>query len=390
LLVRNETPFNAEPQLPKLIEHMVTPTDRFFKRNHGPIPRIEPSEYRLTIDIVDGPRREWTLGELQSEFPHHEVMAALQCAGNRRDGLHRVKTVKGVIWGPGTISNAVWGGIFLRDVIHASGFPPSPSKNNNNDDDDAPPAYLSWHADFQAYGLCEEDRCYGSSVPLATVLDPLQDVLLAFTMNGAPLPRDHGYPCRVVVPGIIGARSVKWLRQVTVQPTESASFFQKRDYKIMPPEAHAGNLTQYWDRLSALQAMNIQSVVCYPTEGTPFPPWSVLNAPSTSSSPMAIMGYAISGGGARVDRVDVSLDNGQTWQLADLHRPLSCSAARRNKALKDLPTTKHWAWTLWYLTVPTISPQAVIVCRAWDANGNTQPEQPVWNYRGVMNNCWYR
>ncbi|KAJ1927662.1 hypothetical protein IWQ60_002718 [Tieghemiomyces parasiticus] len=372
-LVRNELPFNAEPELPALIQHMVTPTERFFKRNHGPIPNISADEYSLTVEVAGdgGVRKVWTLAELQSRFRHYEVMAALQCAGNRRDGLNRVKKVKGVIWGPGTISNAVWSGVFLREVLAASGVPTDPTH----------PMAQTWHVDFSAYGLCVEDASYGSSIPLQTALDPTQDVLLAFGMNGRPLPRDHGYPCRVVVPGIIGARSVKWLQTIRIIPEESHSFFQKRDYKILPPEANATNLADYWDGISALQQMNIQSVVCEPYEGRPAPP---------ENTPYRVTGYAISGGGARVDRVDVSLDNGRTWVPTTLTRPCSSSAARLRPQDRDLPTTKHWAWTLWQVVVPQIPRDAVVVCRAWDANGNTQPEFPVWNYRGVMNNCWFR
>ncbi|KAJ1961258.1 hypothetical protein IWQ62_003932 [Dispira parvispora] len=371
LLVRNETPFNAEPTLPRLIEHQVTPIPRFFKRNHGPIPQLNSAEYTLTVRVVDGPTKVWTLHELQTQFPQYEVMAALQCAGNRRDGLNEVKPVKGVIWGPGTISNAVWSGVRLRDVLLASGEGRFSEKSGAR--------YATWHVDFQAYGLCQEAPCYGSSVPVATVLDPAQDVLLALGMNGETLPADHGYPCRVVVPGVIGARSVKWLKQITVQPEESSIFFQKRDYKILPPEANAQNLGQFWDKLSALQTMNVQSVICYPTADTWIPP-----------GPCTIAGYAISGGGVRIDRVDVSVDNGKTWKLAVLERLLSSIDARANPALRDLPTTKHWAWTRWTYTVKSVPADAVLVCRAWDANGNTQPENPVWNYRGVMNNSWFR
>ncbi|KAJ1977345.1 hypothetical protein H4R35_002341 [Dimargaris xerosporica] len=372
LLVRAEQPFNAEPKLPQLVEHMVTPVTRFFKRNHGPIPTLEPATYTLTIQVVDGPTTVWRLDQLQTQFGIYEVMAAVQCAGNRRDGLNRVNKVKGVIWGPGTISNAIWSGVKLRDVLVASGVPADP----------AHPTYQQWHVDLKAYGLSAEDECYGSSIFASKALDPQEDVLLAFKMNGQVLPHDHGYPCRVIVPGVIGARSVKWLRTITVQPHESLSFYQRRDYKVLPPQANATNLALYWDTISALQAMNVQSVICEPTEDTPRP---------LDNQPYIIKGYAISGGGCRIDRVDVSLDNGKTWLATRLFHPVSSSAARRNPELNDLPTTKHWAWTLWACQVDSGIPKdAVLVCRAWDANGNTQPSEPTWNYRGVMNNSWFK
>jgi sulfite oxidase len=85
---------------------------------------------------------------------------------------------------------------------------------------------------------CEEDKCYGSSIPLSKALDEFGDVLLAYEMNGAPLTLDHGYPIRVVVPGYIGARSVKYLKTITVQDSESNAYFQQTDYKILPEQVN--------------------------------------------------------------------------------------------------------------------------------------------------------
>jgi sulfite oxidase len=118
-----------------------------------------------------------------------------------------------------------------------------------------------------------------------TYRDPAGDVILAYEMNGKPLSRDHGFPLRVIVPGFIGARSVKYLQKILIQPQESKSFFQRHDYKILPPWVNHDNVDQSWDTAASLTEMNIQCVICTPTE----------QQVVASSKPVTIKGYAIAG-----------------------------------------------------------------------------------------------
>lgn len=104
-------------------------------------------------------------------------------------------------------------------------------------------------------------------------------------MNGKPLLRDHGFPLRVIVPGFIGARSVKYLQKILIQPEESMSFFQRHDYKILPPWVNHDNVDQSWDTAASLSEMNIQCVICTPVEQEVI----------ASSKPVTIKGYAIAG-----------------------------------------------------------------------------------------------
>ncbi|KAI8871807.1 molybdopterin binding oxidoreductase [Ramicandelaber brevisporus] len=443
LIVQNEKPFNAEPNLPSLVQNFITPTPVFFKRNHGPIPTIEAHEYKLFIDGIGvwnnplatmgdcgeaellsmttptkkQPEVVLTLDDIKTKFERVEIIAAIQCAGNRRDGLAAVKEVRGVIWGPGTISNARWAGCRIRDVLAAVAGVPSDLTHpiyTGACDSNRPPM-PALHLAMEAYGLAEEDDYYGSSVPLAMAMDPLGDAILAYEMNGEPLARDHGFPLRVVVPGVIGARSVKWLKRLTIQPFESDSFFQQRDYKILPPNVEANQIGEWWGRCAALQEMNTQSVICTPVQGETV----------AIGTPYTIRGYAISGGGRRVDRVDVSLDGGKTWlepanlfqaagnsrscktkkqlkQSINGTKPSPCDVlppadatveqdAARQSAVGYMPaaTEKFWTWCLWSVHVPRMPANPIIVCRAWDASGNTQPEKAVWNFRGVMNNAYF-
>ncbi|KAF9583963.1 hypothetical protein BGW38_007993 [Lunasporangiospora selenospora] len=325
-LVHVEHPLNAEPLLPLLVNAgTITPSDLFFKRNHGPIPNIQLEEHR--------------------------------CAGNRRDGLAQLKEVKGVIWGAGTISTAVWGGPRLRDVLRdIAGI-------HDND------LVHNYHVAFEADDHVHEDACYGSSIPLRKAMDPLGDVILAYEMNGEPLSRDHGFPLRVIVPGFIGARSVKYLQKIIVQSQESNSYFQQKDYKILPPWVDSHNVDKSWGCAGALGEMNVQCVICTPTEKE-----TIL-----SSRPVVVKGYAISGGGRSIYRVELSVDGGRTWEPVDKIE----QAPQKGSGM-------YWAWALWEKTVSTVNTTTELVARAYDSSGNIQPETPIWNYRGVMNNAWFR
>ncbi|KAI9593921.1 Mo-co oxidoreductase dimerization domain-containing protein [Syncephalis fuscata] len=321
-------PFNYDNDPERPSPHLI-----FFKRNHGPIPDLSATTHKVFVSapaLKGAPQRAFSMADIHA-MPRLEITAALQCAGNRRDGLNKLAKVKGVIWAAGTISNATWAGATMRDILLAAGIP-----------DASDSAVQGWHVSFEAIGDCEEDVVYGSSIPLWIAM------------------------IRVIVPGIIGARSVKWISKITVQPQESESFYQQRDYKILPPHAQEKDLTEWWPRLAALQEMNVQSVICEPEENE-----------LMRGGPITIRGYAISGGGRAIERVDVSLDGGKTWGLAELYHPTK-------------QQDRHWGWTLWSFRVPRLTVDAEIVCRAWDSAGNTQPNLPIYNYRGVMNNAYHR
>ncbi|KAJ1931061.1 hypothetical protein FBU59_006840, partial [Linderina macrospora] len=301
-----------------------------------------------------------------TRLPVFEVVAVLECAGNRRDGLKAIKPVNGVIWGPGTASNSRWSGCRLRDLLVSIGVPK----------DLCHPFYATpKHVEFAGFGDAKEDKHYASSIPLEWIMNPLNMVLVAYEMNGRPLTRDHGFPARIVAPGIIGARWVKWLKYIRVQDVESDSFYQKLDYKILPPMADAHNCTEFWPRFPALMELNIQSVICRPA------PEEMLQV----GKPFDVQGYAFSGGGRAVDRVEVSLDGGKTWDLARIFTmQTKCKDGQRDWS------AKQWAWTLWTYRIDRVPADCAISCRAWDSGGNTQPSEAVWNYRGVMNNSVYK
>lgn len=345
MVVHQLEPYNAEPP-PWALMDRVTPLNTFFGRNHGPIPRIDVAGWRLRVDgLVDRPL-ELSLDDLRRRFPERTVVATLQCAGNRRADLMEFRDIPGQVpWGPGAVSTARWSGASLTDVLAEAGLR----------SEAAHIAFLG--ADMSA--PTEPPQPFGGSVPVAKAVSG--EVLLAWKMNDEALPAVHGAPLRVVVPGWIGARSVKWLRSVTAQVEPSGDHFQS-EYSILPPEADprtAGSADGI-----VLGPIGIHCAILQPAEGSRPP-----------SGPTEITGFAFAGEGRTVARVDVSADGGSTWTQAHLDAPES-----------------PWTWQHWRVTL-TLPPAATeVVARAWDSTASVQPESPatLWNPRGYANNSWAR
>jgi sulfite oxidase len=348
MILRQRSPYNAEPPPSVLASGAITPVAAFYARNHGAFPDIAPEQWRLTVDgRVDKPIT-LTYDELTSRFAGHSVVATLACAGNRRAELLRVRPIPGKEpWAHGAISTAEWHGARLADVLRAAGV---------RLDDGS-------HVAFTAPDVAPEARpvqSYGSSIPLSKAMS--EEVLLAWEMNSQPLPRAHGGPVRVVVPGYVGARSVKWVTAITVQPDPSENYFQALDYRILPPEADPDTVAP--GEGISLASLTLNCDVLFPTDGDRIP-----------AGALTIRGYAIAGDGRSVSRVDVSLDHGRNWRQVDLQ-----------------PAPSPWAWRPWSLPVDVEPGPLSVIARAWDDIGTLQPESPasLWNPRGYGNNAWAR
>ncbi|HZU70999.1 MAG TPA: molybdopterin-dependent oxidoreductase [Ktedonobacteraceae bacterium] len=328
-------------------EKFITPQKRFFIRSHGSIPDVDGETYRLSVSGRVKVPLELSLDDLRIEFASSSVVATLQCAGHRRSELAAVQPIRGeVAWDADAISTAEWRGVRLREVLLAAGIGPGVK-----------------HVAF--LGLDEIEKGgerfgFGASIPLEKALSG--EVLLAYEMNGEPLTREHGFPLRVVVPGYIGARSVKWLGGIRLQASPSNNYFQRHAYKLFPPDTQAADAN--WEEGKVLSDLAINTVICRPRASEVLP-----------AGPVTIQGYAITGEGAHIEAVELSLNGGATWREATL-----------------LERPHPWTWCFWEASFQLEPGCYEIVARAWDSRGRTQPAnlREVWNFKGYMNNAWHR
>jgi sulfite oxidase len=265
-------PFNAEPKLDELTKCFLTPNSHFFVRNHLPVPRVNPETYRLKVGGEGRPTVEFTLEDLKTKFPPRTIVNTIQCAGNRRSEINAVAKVQGLDWQGGAISTAVFTGARLRDVLASVGL---------TDEEIEKEEYK--HVQFEGYDKDATGSHYGASILIDKIESKKSDVLLAYEMNGEPIPLDHGFPVRAVVPGVVGARNVKWLRSVLLSHNESQSHWQQNDYKGFGP-----NITfkdaDYKSGYS-IQELPVTSVICEPPN----------NAKVKPGQEITLKGYAWSG-----------------------------------------------------------------------------------------------
>jgi len=345
--VHQAEPLNLEPPRRVLVDHALTPTDAFYVRCHGPVAELDPTAWRLTVDGLVERELELSLADLHARGDVREVVATLQCAGNRRADLEEVREIPGELpWGPAAAGTARWRGVPLAGVLADAGV-----------------GHGAAHVAFLGADLVEEGdpgQPFGASIPLAKARSP--EVLLAWEMNDAPLAPSHGAPVRLLVPGYVGARSVKWLQRVTVTDRPSANFFQARSYRVFPPGDDPDRAPA--DHGVALHDLAVNSAILAPGDGE-----------RVRAGRLEVAGYAIVGGGRRVERVDVSVDGGASWTLAEL--------------LDDLGP---WAWRRWRAEVDVPPGRREVVARAWDSAADQQPEraETVWNPKGYANNAWAR
>lgn len=346
LLVHSKAPMNAEPPLPDLVRSWVTPVESFFIRSHGNTPAVDAGSYRLSVEgLVEHPLT-LTLAEL-SRFEQHAVMATLTCAGNRRTEHSRIKPVKGVQWREGAIGNAKWRGARLSDVLKKAGIRDSAK-----------------HVWFEGLDTVEDGGksfSFGGSIPLEKALldrDSNPGAILATTMNDKPLTADHGFPVRSLVPGYIGARSVKWLSKIVVSDRPSPNHFVADVYKLVDE----GTLLEVAEN-APIYRMPLNSAICTPTPGA-----------ALKAGQVEVVGYALPPGvpGVSIRKIEVSSDGGRSWADAKLTSPAS-----------------EFCWQLWSAEISVTSATKELIARATDSRGEAQPETARWNAKGYLFNAWH-
>lgn len=360
-LVSAATPAHAAPSLPGVVKPLpadlftirgtnaetnfaalrttgvLTPTDRFFVRNHTATPRIEAADWKLTVwgDGLTGGPVDFSYDALRA-LPSVTRTAFVECAGNGRSFYtsQQNQQVSGTAWTLGAIGTARWRGVPLRAVLHRAG--------------------IGRHAvDVLPRGLDAEVVTDGTNLgrvrrplPVSKALD---DVLLAYEMNGEPLPPDHGFPVRLVVPSWVGIANIKWVGDIEVSAEPLVSPWNTTLYRLFGPGYPA-------EGSAPLTRQTLKSAFELPL-GASFP----------AHRPVRLTGRSWSGG-APVRSVEVSTDGGIRWQRA---------------RLRDEPRAGSWVrWSAPW--VPDRTGPGVLLARATDVSGRTQPETTAHNAQGYL------
>ena len=315
----------------------LTPVPHFFVRNHMHEPStISAEEWRLTIGgEVENPQ-SLTLSDL-TKLDSHSVVNTLECAGNGRS-LHRPQ-VPGVQWGKGAVSTARFSGPRLRDVLQRSGVKSSGKHVMLRGLDEVPgkvPPFIR-------------------SLPIEKALD--SDTLIATHMNGAPLTNHHGFPARALVPGWIGAASIKWLTEIKVLEAEFIGNFMSPGYRFPNQPVKPGDAVKAEDT-HVLKGLNVKSVISSPLDGV-----------SAKAGKIRVQGAAWAGE-ADIAKVEISTDGGQSWSSAKLGHEHS-----------------HYAWRLWRYEWKPAPGDYTILSRASDTEGRIQPNEAAWNPSGYLYNA---
>merc|ERR1712212_1391967 len=348
-----ERPFIAETPLSLLTDSFITPSELFYVRNHLPVPQIKVDDWHLEVTGL-GVNQGLSLSfeELKNNFPKHEVVAALHGGGNSRGEMMDAKFLVGLNLRGGAIGDAVWGGALLSDVLAAAGFKPDECQKAS-------------HVLFEGEDREPDSSHYGASISIEKATNPRGHVLLAYQMNGEELSRDHGFPVRAIVPGVVAARSVKWLTRVEVSEGEGENHHQKNDYRGVNPSVNWDTID--WSKAHPIEDMPVTSKICR-CQRSPESPDQVL-----------VSGYAWAGGGRRILRVDLTGDGGKTWTQAHTLRQDSTRSP------------SHWGWTLWEGKV-SVGESNQVWSKAVDSEFNVQPEsfKNIWNLRGLISNAYSR
>ncbi len=348
LTLLNDRPINAETP-PHLLDDPVTPNERHFVRNNGVVPDIayemDASDWRLKIDGDVNTPLEFSLEELKSKFENVTLKLQIECGGNGRAAFN--PPARGNQWTLGAIGNAEWTGVRYADVLKAAGVKDS--------------AIYTAHYSLDGHLSGDPDKLpISRGVPLAKAMEPHS--IIAFAMNGGPIPALHGFPVRTICPGWAGSTSQKWLQRIELRnvvhdgPKMTGTSYRVPYYPVAP-----GTKVDKAD-FKIMEAMPVKSLITTPQTNQ-----------TIGERRLALRGHAWAGDNS-VSRVDISHDFGATWTQADL-----------------APPPNPYSWQTWSaeITFPEKGYYEVWA-RATDDKGNSQPFAINWNPKGYLNNSMHR
>ena len=334
MVVHRADPLNFETSIPALIGGVVMPNAHFYVRNHFRAPTIDASTWRLQIDGLLERPLALSLREL-SRLPSETRIVSLECAGNGRYALD--PPVDGEPWRLGAVSTAEWTGVPLNEILDRVGVLPVATE------------VIFRGADRGAVQGRPRVVHFERSLPIDTAR--AAEALVAYAMNGEPLPLQHGYPVRLVVPGWYGVASVKWLTTIELVDHPFDGYFQADKYWYESEGADREPVT----------LQRVRALITDPVDDEQLP-----------RGQTAIRGVAWSGA-APIARVEVSINDGP-WQEARL-----------------LGDRQRHRWQRWELLSHLDRPgQTSIRARATDLAGRSQPDTPEWNRLGYGNNAVQR
>lgn len=311
----------------------ITPVEQFFVRSHAAPEAFDPGAWRLEVDGLVNRPLTLSLADLEA-FPRHEITCVLECAGNGR--AHFRPRVPGIAWHHGAVGNATWEGVRVGEVLNAAGL-------------DA----AARHLHLFGGDLSSHEPPYERSIELAKAMD---DCLIAFTMNGAPLTCDHGAPARLVVPGWTGNHWMKWLTRISAQRRALAGFYMDEAYRVPAAGTSGGSATGLTKPVTSLRVKS--AITTHPRR-------------AKVGERVTIRGFAFSGA-PDVALVELTEDDGASWSPAELD-----------------PRHSPYAWRLWsYLWTPLAAGRVTIAVRATDVGGATQPRHASWNPGGYEYDAW--
>jgi len=357
-------PFNCESPLSVLREHkFLTPASLHYVRNHGICPALFWHDHTITISgLVDRPMR-LTMAELVS-LPKISVPVTLNCAGNRRKEQNIIRKGIGFHWGCAAASTVVWTGVPLLEVLRHVGI--------RSVEEGA----LWINFESPRGEVPAGDTTYGASHRREVCMNPARHCMLAFMMNGELLHPDHGYPVRLLMPGYIGGRMIKWLSAISVTEEEGSNHYHVFDNRVFPKHIASKDIATaegIWkDPAYTINDRNINSAIWAPAHCAKV---------KVSGDTYTVRGYAYAGAGRPVHRVEVTLNNAQNWRPAKIER-----------FEKPDEFGQCWCWVFWSVEIPigALAECGEFAVRAWDDSQNCQPERPTWNLMGMMNNPWFR
>jgi DMSO/TMAO reductase YedYZ molybdopterin-dependent catalytic subunit len=329
--ILSEKPLNAETPLERL-RSWITANSVFFSRNQGEIP-AEPVSLDTWELLVEGNVKQalrLTFGELLG-MAKATAGNTLECSGNSRSLLQ--EAARGNPWTVGGVGNAVWGGVWLKDVLEKAGL----TEN-------------AGHVAFEGFEnpLGSAGIKFIRSIPVEKAM---ASTMLAYEMNGEPLPLKHGFPLRGLALGWTGANCVKWLHRITVLEQPYQGFYMDKVYRVFEKDREP-------ETGSVVTAMKLKSIITRPADGETLSPGTVI-----------VLGAAW-GGESRVDRVDVSTDAGKTWQACELVGPSEPFSWRQFQFRWEVKEKGSY----------------LLMTRATDTDGKQQPMAAVWNVLGYGNN----